>query len=146
MDNDNFNNNLVEFNLKTKIRTSILNIPSIEWLMINTIKIDGCIYVTPLELYNLLGCHGGIFLTGKANDEEMNFINDFYNLKSNWKKQLKESIDADFKKWKEGDRAIVIQENTHVKDFAIQVVKYLEDHYGEHNYKCFLEVVNDKLK
>ena len=41
---------------------------------------------------------------------------------------------------------IVIKENTGIKDFAIQVVKYLEDHYGEHNYKCFLEVVNDKLK
>ena len=41
---------------------------------------------------------------------------------------------------------ITIKENTCIKDFAIQVVKYLEDHYGEHNYKAFLEVVNDKLK
>ena len=42
------------------------------------------------------------------------------------------------------DSTIVIKENTGIKDFAIQVVKYLEDHYGEHNYKAFLEVVNDK--
>lgn len=44
------------------------------------------------------------------------------------------------------ESTIVIKENTGIKDFAIQVVKYLEDHYGEHNYKAFLEVVNDKLK
>lgn len=96
--------------MKTKIRTSILNIPSIKWLMIKTIQIDGCIYVTPLELYNLLGCHGGMFLTGKANGEEMNFINEFYNLKTNWKKQLKESIDADFKKYKEQIEEAVVSE------------------------------------
>ena len=121
MDNNNFNNNLVEFNLKTKIRTSILNIPSIKWLMINTIKIDGCIYVTPLELYNLLGCHGGMFLTGKANDEEINFINDFYNLKSNWKKQLKESIDADFEKCKEQIKEAIVSEFK-PKDVGIGVI------------------------
>ena len=37
------------------------------------------------------------------------------------------------------DSTIVIKENTGMKDFAIQVVKYLEDHYGEHNNKAFLE-------
>ena len=44
------------------------------------------------------------------------------------------------------ESTIVIKENTGIKDFAIQVIKYLEDHYGDHNYKAFLEVVNDKLK
>ena len=44
------------------------------------------------------------------------------------------------------ESTIVIKENTGIKDFALQVVKYLEDHYGEHNNKAFLEVVNDKLK
>lgn len=44
------------------------------------------------------------------------------------------------------ESTIVIKENTGIKEFAIQVVKYLEDHYGDHNYKAFLEVVNDKLK
>jgi len=47
---------------------------------------------------------------------------------------------------KKVESAVMVQENTGIKDFAIQVVKYLEDHYGEHNYKAFLEVVNDKLK
>lgn len=42
--------------------------------------------------------------------------------------------------------SIIIEPNTGIKDFAIQVVKYLEDHYGDHNNKAFLEVVNDKLK
>jgi len=107
--------------MKTKIRTSILNIPSIKWLMIKTIQIDGCIYVTPLELYNLLGSHGGMFLTGKANDEEMKFINDFYNLKSNWKKQLKESIDANFKKFKEQIEETIVSEFK-PKDVGIGVI------------------------
>jgi len=107
--------------MKTKIRTSILNIPSIKWLMIKTMQIDGCIYVTPLELYNLLGCHGGMFLTGKANDEEMNFINDFYNLKSNWKKQLKESIEADFKKFKEQLEETIVSEFK-PKDVGVGVI------------------------
>ena len=44
------------------------------------------------------------------------------------------------------ESTIVIEDNTGIKDFALQVVKYLEDHYGDHNYKAFLEVVNDKLK
>lgn len=107
--------------MKTKIRTSILNIPSIKWLMIKTIQIDGCIYVTPLGLYNLLGCHGGMFLTGKANDEEMNFINNFYNLKSNWKKKLKESIDADFKKYKEQVKEAIVTEFK-PKDVGVGVI------------------------
>lgn len=42
------------------------------------------------------------------------------------------------------ESTIVIKENTDIKDFALQVVKYLEDHYGEHNNKAFLKVVNDK--
>lgn len=107
--------------MKTKIRTSILNIPSIKWLMIKTMQIDGCIYVTLLELYNLLGCHGGMFLTGKANDEEMNFINNFYNLEANWKKQLNESIDADFKKYKEQIEEAIVSEFK-PKDVGIGVI------------------------
>jgi len=107
--------------MKTKIRTSILNIPSIKWLMIKTIQIDGCIYVTPLELYNLLGCHGGMFLTGKANDVEINFINDFYNLEANWKDQLKRSIELDFENWKEQVKEAIVSEFK-PKDVGIGVI------------------------
>ena len=107
--------------MKTKIRTSILNIPSIKWLMIKTMQIDGYIYVTPLELYNLLGCHGGMFLTGKANDLEMNFINDFYKLEKNYKEQLKQNIEADFENWQEQIEEVIVSEFK-PKDVGIGVI------------------------
>lgn len=144
MDNNNFNSNLVEFNLKTKIRTSILNIPSIKWLMIKTIQIDGYIYVTPLQLYNLLGCDGCMFLTGKANDEEMNFINDFYNLKSNWKRQLKESIDADFKKYKEQIKEAIVTEFK-AKDVGIGVIHCISCTEQVESLACKIINLHDKL-
>lgn len=64
---------------KRFIRTSILNLTSFQWEKIREIETgDGIINVTPKEFIEIVGFDGGMFLSGKANKEELSFITEFY--------------------------------------------------------------------
>lgn len=64
--------------MRTKIRTSILNIPIDKWDKINSISKDGIINVSTHELISLIGISGGAFIVSKANDSEKEFIKYYY--------------------------------------------------------------------
>lgn len=50
-----------------------------QWSIIEDIEQDGTVEVTIKGFYELLGFTGGMFLTGKANENEAKFIAEFYN-------------------------------------------------------------------
>jgi len=65
---------------KELIRTDVLNLTLKQWEKVKEIEKVGFIEVTPRELINLIGFHGGMFLSAKANEREQKFINCFYEL------------------------------------------------------------------
>jgi hypothetical protein len=65
---------------KELIRSDILNLTLEEWEKVNEIEKSGFIEVTPMELLDLIGFHGGIFFSSKANERETEFINSYYEI------------------------------------------------------------------
>ncbi len=66
--------------MKTKIRTEVLNLISADWKIIDKIKTNDHIEVTPQELIDLIDFYGGQFLTAKLNPEERVFADAYYDL------------------------------------------------------------------
>lgn len=68
---------------KTRIRTDIMNLTSAQWYLVHRISHACTINVTPKELIDLIGFGGGMFFSGKANEQEKQFIDDFYKIGRN---------------------------------------------------------------
>ena len=78
--------------MKTKIRTEVLNITLDAWKKIKQITVNGQIEVTPKELIDLIGFDGGHFLSGKLNDEEQIFVDNYYKIGRALEKQGLEKL------------------------------------------------------
>jgi len=65
---------------KELIRIDIMNLSLSQWEKIREIEDLGFIDVTPKELIDLIGFSGGMFFSGKANERELKFIEEFYTL------------------------------------------------------------------
>ena len=61
-----------------KIRTDIMNLSLSQWEKVKAIELDGEIETSIKHFYDLVGFSGGMFFTGKANEEEKSFIKEFY--------------------------------------------------------------------
>jgi len=66
--------------LKQKIRIEVLNISLDGWEKVKQISSDNIINVTPKELIDLIGFDGGQFLSGKLNEDERIFVDNYYKL------------------------------------------------------------------
>ena len=84
--------NLINIKMKTKIRTEVLNITLDAWKKIKQITVNGQIEVTPKELIDLIGFDGGHFLSGKLNDEERIFVDNYYKIGRALEKQGLEKL------------------------------------------------------
>jgi hypothetical protein len=60
------------------IRTEILNLNLSQWDKIHELDDSGKIDISVKEFYELIGFDGGMFLSCKANKEELKFIREFY--------------------------------------------------------------------
>lgn len=59
-----------------------MNLTMAQWKKIKEIEKSGFIEVTQKELIDLIGCSGGMFLSGKLNEREKIFVNSFYKIGS----------------------------------------------------------------
>ena len=66
--------------MKQKIRIEVLNISLDGWEKVKQISSDNIINVTPKELIDLIGFDGGQFLSGKLNEDERIFVDNYYKL------------------------------------------------------------------
>jgi len=66
--------------LKQKIRIEVLNISLDGWEKVKQISSDNIINVTQKELIDLIGFDGGQFLSGKLNEDERIFVDNYYKL------------------------------------------------------------------
>ena len=67
--------------MKTEIRLEVLNISATNWKAVETICTNNVsINVTPTELMDLIGFSGGMFLSGKLNEQEQLFVQEYYKL------------------------------------------------------------------
>ena len=63
---------------KYLIRTDIMNLNRDQWVKVQELETVGFIEMTVKEFHDIIGFSGGMFLTGKANESEKQFIDEFY--------------------------------------------------------------------
>ena len=70
--------------MKTEIRLEVFNLSLDDWKIIKALCENGySIFITAKELADAIGISGGNFLTGKLNENERKFVDEYYSLNLN---------------------------------------------------------------